>query len=108
MLENYVGQVESIGSRLATVHRAAQPVWNVASIGECTIELREAEGGGLQCAYSGDALNTAVNLARLGVSVAYVSALGGDPLSRVMPSCPSPIGAREVVNTTAAGEPAVP
>jgi 2-dehydro-3-deoxygluconokinase len=62
----------------------------VASIGECMIELKGAAGG-LQAAaglyargYGGDTLNTAVYLARLGVSVDYVTALGDDPLSEEM------------------------
>jgi len=64
----------------------------VASIGECMIELRQAQGGaqggspgGLYSrGYGGDTLNTAVYLARLGVDVDYVTALGDDPLSDEM------------------------
>src|SRR5881392_4089221 len=53
----------------------------VASIGECMIELKQAAGGLLSRGYGGDTLNTAVYLARLGVAVDYVTALGDDPLS---------------------------
>ncbi|MGY3603765.1 MULTISPECIES: sugar kinase [unclassified Bradyrhizobium] len=64
----------------------------VASIGECMIELRQAQGGpqsgttgGLYSrGYGGDTLNTAVYLARLGVDVDYVTALGDDALSEEM------------------------
>jgi 2-dehydro-3-deoxygluconokinase len=60
----------------------------VASIGECMIELKQAQGdcqGGLfSRGYGGDTLNTAVYLARLGVDVDYVTALGDDPLSDEM------------------------
>ena len=50
----------------------------VACIGECMIEMREAADGTLSRAYGGDTLNTAVYLARLGVGVDYVTALGDD------------------------------
>src|ERR1700722_20830751 len=60
----------------------------VASIGECMIELRQAQGdsqGGLYSrGYGGDTLNTSVYLARLGVAVDYITALGDDPLSDEM------------------------
>jgi 2-dehydro-3-deoxygluconokinase len=60
----------------------------VASIGECMIELRHAQGGaqgGLYArGYGGDTLNTAVYLARLGVDVDYITALGDDALSEEM------------------------
>lgn len=56
----------------------------VASIGECMIELAQAGGGLLQRGWGGDTLNTAVYLARLGVAVDYVTALGDDPLSDEM------------------------
>jgi 2-dehydro-3-deoxygluconokinase len=63
-------------------------VTQVASIGECMIELKQAQGdcqGGLfSRGYGGDTLNTAVYLARLGVDVDYVTALGDDPLSDEM------------------------
>jgi 2-dehydro-3-deoxygluconokinase len=56
----------------------------VASVGECMIELSEAGNGLLQRSWGGDTLNTAVYLARLGVAVDYVTALGDDPLSDEM------------------------
>ncbi len=56
----------------------------VASIGECMIELSQAGGGLLARAWGGDTLNTAVYLARLGVGVDYVTALGDDPWSDEM------------------------
>jgi 2-dehydro-3-deoxygluconokinase len=56
----------------------------VACIGECMIELREAEGGLYARGYGGDTLNTAVYLARLGIGVDYVTALGDDPISDQM------------------------
>jgi 2-dehydro-3-deoxygluconokinase len=48
------------------------------------IELREAADGRLSRGYGGDTLNTAVYLARLGVAVDYVTALGDDGWSEEM------------------------
>ena len=56
----------------------------VASIGECMIELSQAGGNLLARGFGGDTLNTAVYLARLGVAVDYVTALGDDPWSAEM------------------------
>src|ERR1700736_2908314 len=56
----------------------------VACIGECMIELREADAGLYSRGYGGDTLNTAIYLARLGTEVDYVTALGDDPLSDEM------------------------
>jgi 2-dehydro-3-deoxygluconokinase len=56
----------------------------VASIGECMVELRQAPGGLYSRGFGGDTLNTAVYLARLGVSVDYITALGTDMLSDEM------------------------
>ena len=56
----------------------------VACIGECMIELSEMTGGELARSCGGDTLNTAVYLARLGVAVDYVTALGDDPFSDEM------------------------
>jgi len=60
----------------------------VSCIGECMIELKQAQPGqglGLYSrGFGGDTLNTAVYLARLGVAVDYVTALGDDPLSSEM------------------------
>jgi 2-dehydro-3-deoxygluconokinase len=64
----------------------------MACIGECMIELRQAQGqaqdqarGGLYArGYGGDTLNTAIYLARLGVDVDYITALGDDSMSDEM------------------------
>jgi 2-dehydro-3-deoxygluconokinase len=56
----------------------------VACIGECMIELKQAEGGLYSRGYGGDTLNTAVYLARLGTGVDYITALGDDRLSDEM------------------------
>jgi 2-dehydro-3-deoxygluconokinase len=56
----------------------------VACIGECMIELKQAGSGLYSRGYGGDTLNTAVYLARLGVKVDYITALGDDPLSSEM------------------------
>jgi len=56
----------------------------VASIGECMVELRESTPGQLSRGFGGDTLNTAVYLARLGVAVDYVTALGDDAWSDEM------------------------
>lgn len=55
-----------------------------ASIGECMIELSRRPGGRYAMAHGGDSLNTAVYLARLGIRVDYVTALGDDPYSDAM------------------------
>ena len=56
----------------------------VACVGECMVELRERPDGSLSRGYGGDTLNTAVYLARLGVDVDYVTALGDDAWSDAM------------------------
>jgi 2-dehydro-3-deoxygluconokinase len=56
----------------------------VACIGECMIELKQAGSGLYSRGYGGDTLNTAVYLARLGVGVDYITALGDDPMSDEM------------------------
>src|SRR6201990_2764051 len=64
----------------------------VACIGECMMERKQAQGvgqgdghGGLfSRGYGGDTLNTSVYLARLGVEVDYITALGDDSLSDEM------------------------
>lgn len=60
----------------------------VACIGECMIELRQAQGnqgaGLYSRGFGGDTLNTAVYLARLGIGVDYITALGDDTLSAEM------------------------
>jgi 2-dehydro-3-deoxygluconokinase len=65
---------------------------SVACIGECMVELRQAQGkqgagqgAGLYArGFGGDTLNTAVYLARLDVNVDYLTALGDDALSEEM------------------------
>ena len=56
----------------------------VACIGECMVEMRQAPGDLYSRGFGGDTLNTAVYLARLGVSVDYITALGDDLLSDEM------------------------
>lgn len=56
----------------------------VAALGECMIELSRRAEGALDTAFGGDTLNTAVYLARLGVSVDYLTALGEDRFSAEM------------------------
>jgi 2-dehydro-3-deoxygluconokinase len=53
----------------------------VAVVGEAMFEFlgQAADGGGLR--YAGDTLNTAVHMARAGCDVAYLTAVGADPLS---------------------------
>src|SRR3954471_22694255 len=56
----------------------------VACIGECMIELKQAEHGLFSRGYGGDTLNTAVYLARLGAGADYITGLGDDTLSDEM------------------------
>jgi 2-dehydro-3-deoxygluconokinase len=56
----------------------------VACIGECMVELKQADGGLFSRGYGGDTLNTAVYLARLGADADYITALGDDTLSDEM------------------------
>jgi 2-dehydro-3-deoxygluconokinase len=56
----------------------------VACIGECMIELKQADRGLFSRGYGGDTLNTAVYLARLGAGTDYITALGDDSLSDEM------------------------
>jgi 2-dehydro-3-deoxygluconokinase len=56
----------------------------VACIGECMIELKQADRGLFSRGYGGDTLNTAVYLARLGAGADYITALGDDSLSDEM------------------------
>lgn len=57
---------------------------NVACLGECMIELSEHPDGSISRGFGGDTLNTALYMARLGMKVQYVTALGDDPLSDAM------------------------
>ncbi|MEY9184091.1 2-dehydro-3-deoxygluconokinase [Bradyrhizobium sp. USDA 326] len=80
---------------------------SVACIGECMVELRQAQGGasagqggGLYSrGFGGDTLNTAVYLARLDVKVDYLTALGDDGLSDEMIAAwnAESVGTRRVV-----------
>ncbi|MEY9588305.1 2-dehydro-3-deoxygluconokinase [Bradyrhizobium yuanmingense] len=82
---------------------------SVACIGECMVELRQAQGGasagqgqggGLYSrGFGGDTLNTAVYLARLDVKVDYLTALGDDALSDEMVAAwnAEGVGTRRVV-----------
>ncbi len=56
----------------------------IVLIGEAMLELTRA-GGLWTMGYGGDTLNTAVHLARAGHDVAYLTALGSDPLSAPLP-----------------------
>ena len=56
----------------------------VACVGECMVELSERPDGSLVRGFGGDTLNTALYLARLGVAVDYVTALGDDVWSDEM------------------------
>jgi 2-dehydro-3-deoxygluconokinase len=56
----------------------------MAAIGECMIELSPRPAGLFSLGFGGDTLNTAVYLARLGVSIDYLTALGDDPFSTRM------------------------
>ena len=57
-------------------------MWDAVLIGECMVELSLDGPGRAAIGYAGDTFNTAVYLARLGVSCAYATAVGaGDPFS---------------------------
>ena len=56
----------------------------VACIGECMVEFAQSHDGLFRRGFGGDTLNTALYLARLGIDVSYVSALGDDLLSEAM------------------------
>lgn len=61
-----------------------QTLPRVAALGECMIELARREDRSLGVAYGGDTLNTAVYLARLGIPVDFITALGDDSFSEDM------------------------
>lgn len=65
---------------MSTTRAAAK----VASVGECMVELAEGPDGRFTRGFGGDTLNTAIYLARLGVGVDYVTALGNDRFSDEM------------------------
>ena len=81
----------------------------VACIGECMIELKQARMAGLfSRGYGGDTLNTAVYLARLGVGVDYITALGDDALSDEMIAGWAAEGVGHQAGGAAAGQAAGP
>ena len=53
----------------------------VIAIGECMVELARGVDGVFTLAFGGDTYNTALYLARAGISVAYATRLGDDPYS---------------------------
>lgn len=55
---------------------------DLIAIGECMVELSRQAGGAMTLGYGGDTFNTAVYAARLGLNVAYATALGDDPYSQ--------------------------
>jgi 2-dehydro-3-deoxygluconokinase len=55
-------------------------VTDLVAIGECMVELSRI-GDGFALAYGGDTFNTAAYASRLGLAVAYGTALGDDPYS---------------------------
>ena len=63
--------------RPAAKHRAMHAVL----IGEGLLELSQ-DAGQWRLGYGGDTLNTAIHLARSGLDVAYMTALGDDPFSQ--------------------------
>lgn len=90
----------------------------LACIGECMVELREEADGRFARGFGGDTLNTAIYLARLGMAVDYVTALGDDAWSREMEAawaaegvgtelvvhCPGAMPGLYVIQTDARGE----
>src|ERR1700692_1819756 len=56
----------------------------VALLGECMIEFSPDKDGKYVAGFGGDTLNTAMYLARSGVAVDYITALGDDPFSDQM------------------------
>jgi 2-dehydro-3-deoxygluconokinase len=64
-----------------------KPLLRCAAIGECMLELSAEQSsafGAQTLRYGGDTLNTAVYMARQGVSVEYITALGDDKWSEEM------------------------
>jgi 2-dehydro-3-deoxygluconokinase len=54
----------------------------IVCIGEGMLELRRDAGGDWEVGSAGDTLNTAIHLSRSGHDVAYLTAVGNDPLSK--------------------------
>jgi 2-dehydro-3-deoxygluconokinase len=57
---------------------------SIAAIGECMVEIRRTGDGTARFGFGGDTLNCALYLARLGVTIDYVTLLGDDPYSADM------------------------
>jgi len=90
----------------------------MACIGECMVELSERPDGTLTRRFGGDTLNTTLYLARLGVPVDYVTALGDDPFSdemmqaweaegigiELIPRVPDQLPGLYLIRTDASGE----
>lgn len=55
---------------------------DLVAIGECMVELSRHGGNVMALGYGGDTFNTAVYASRLGLRVAYATALGDDPYSQ--------------------------
>jgi 2-dehydro-3-deoxygluconokinase len=62
------------------VELVVQQVARIVCIGEAMLELSRNDGG-WNMGYGGDTLNTAIHMARVGHDVAYLTAIGCDPLS---------------------------
>lgn len=60
---------------------ASHQLPEIAAFGECMLEVTGRFGAGARLGFGGDTLNTSIYLARLGVRVGYVTAIGVDPLS---------------------------
>lgn len=60
----------------------ADPKSGIIAVGEVMVELARGDDGRFSLAYGGDTFNTAVYLARSGISVGYATALGDDAYSQ--------------------------
>src|ERR1700747_3095081 len=63
------------------VWRMSEETARVICIGEALIELTRGPDGAFTAACAGDSFNTAVYLARAGLSVGFATAVGDDPYS---------------------------
>lgn len=57
---------------------------SLISLGECMVELARRKDGAFDMRVGGDTFNAAIYMARLGTPVAYMTALGDDPYSRLI------------------------
>jgi 2-dehydro-3-deoxygluconokinase len=69
------------GARPLKGRQMSEPNAAVVSIGEVMIEVARGSAGEVAFGYGGDSFNVAVYLARAGIDVRYVSALGDDRYS---------------------------